>query len=878
MYRQEHINDFEQQLVHGKQMLEQDEEVLQFLRQERGLSPETALKHHLAVSTVSVKHRLTGVVSPKKYLLIPVFDQRGDLVAGRKYLLPAYRDEDDAKIKFAWPKSPITLYPMSSLKENKLVLTEGELDALVLLDRGIPAITTTGGSGAKFNEFTSQFKGKTVYICYDCDEAGRNGARRVAQLLMKQEDTDVYLMDLQLSDGEDVTDFFIRYGKTKDDFIAMMHRAEKVEPQAPPILPMRKIGSEHVNKQFLVEARVLGSSGVSKFLWPYVSVLTCKGRGMDICEDCPLNESSKTVVIDPNDPKVMELVEQTPQKQKAFIGALAHVPHITNTKRCGFWTFSEQSRKELAVPVFIESADDDVPESKKELAGYVTTEKAASNIKSGHKAHFWMTPVQETSSNGQLMFIAEEVTPLQDDLETFRMTETLYEQLKVFQGNPLEKIPEIAASLNQSVFRIRGREDLLIAYDLVYHSVLGIPNPNAPNRIVKGWAELLVIGDPGEGKSQLALEMQKYYDLGAIQDAAIATPGGLTVSTVQMGGKWIFRDGLLPLNDRRLVIIDEFNKLPSEDMGRLNTSRSSGTITASSSAGTYEKDARVRLIWITNPKDGQRINMGRDAGEFPIRMVSDLFPDRGSQDRLDFAVLVLRDDEKPEFTQPPAAQEDEVYTQRLCRSLILWAWTRKPHQIKFTQDAVKEIRHVSDQLRRAFWHANSDIELINSGERTTERLMRLSAAVAARTFSTADGENLFITPAHVQFVKHFLEKQYRKMEYGEYIQSVQMRQRARFEDPQQAEEAEKQDDPATQIAETQVIQILNQDRLFRDMLDSGMYDLSIEKRLDNRNVLGWLYAQGYVRTDDARHFKFTKAFYQEFEPKLGQKSTAIQPF
>ena len=133
------------------------------------------------------------------------------------------------------------------------------------------------------------------------------------------------------------------------------------------------------------------------------------------------------------------------------------------------------------------------------------------------------------------MFIAEEVIPLQDDLDTFRMTESLHQSLKVFQGDPFKKIPEIASSLNRNVFRIRGREELLIAYDLIYHSVIGIPNPNAPGRIIKGWAELLVVGDPGEGKSQLAMELQNYYGLGAIQDAAIATPGGLTVTTVQMG-------------------------------------------------------------------------------------------------------------------------------------------------------------------------------------------------------------------------------------------------------------------------------------------------------------------------------------------------------
>ncbi|PWA11093.1 hypothetical protein DCC39_10365 [Pueribacillus theae] len=867
MYRQERIGAFEEQISIGRSKLQNDKEMLTFLQNERGLNAETAYRYSLAVSTEPVKDTLTGVVTYKKYLLIPIFDRTGNIVSGRKYLLPQYREDGDTKIKFTWPKSPITLYPVSSLNKGTIVITEGELDALLLNQLGIPAVTSTGGSSADFKPFASSFQGKTVYICYDSDNAGKTGAEKVAKTLINQPDTVVYNIDLQLEDGEDVTDYFIKYKKTKDDFLMLMKHAQKIETPTPPELPMSHIGTKHINKQYLVEARVLGESGISKFLWNHHSVLECKGYGLEACHDCPLNEAKKAVVIEPNDPLVMELIEQTPQKQRQFIGSMAHIPYITNTKRCNFWKFSDESKQEIAVPIFIESADENTPEAKRELAGYVTTEKAASSIKSGHKARFWLTPVQETRNNGQLMFIAEEAIPLQDDLDTFKMTEKLHARLKVFQGNPFQKIPEITSSLNKSIYRIRGREDLVTAYDLVYHSVLGIPNPNAPNRIVKGWVELLVIGDPGEGKSQLAMEMQRYYDLGAIQDAATATPGGLTVTTVQMGGKWIFRDGLLPLNDRRLVFIDEFNKLHAEDMGRLNTSRSSGSITASSSAGTYEKDARVRLVWITNPRDGQRINMGRDAGEFPIKMVPELFPDRGSQDRLDFAVLILQVDDKPEFTFPPADKEDPVYTKELCRSLILWAWTRRPDQIKFTKDAVKEIRLISDQLRRTYWHADSDIELINSGERTTERIMRLSAAAAARTYSTADGENLFITPEHVQFVKQFLENQYGKMEYGEYIQSIQMRQKARI--IEEAEETPDTEKTIEQVAEAQVYQLLIQDRLFKDMLTSGMYDISLERKLENRNVLGWLYTKGYVRTDDARHFKFTKAFYQELEPRLG---------
>lgn len=871
-YRRMKIEEFENRLIQGKRLLPQDEEAVRYLREERGLTLEDVKPFHIAVSIEKEKHRLTGVESTKKYLLIPVFDKNGDIIAARKYLLPAYRTKDDPKIRFAWRNSPVTLYP-DLPASDWLVLVEGEWDAILLRSKGFPALTTTGGQGgAAFINFLPELEGKKIFICFDCDEAGREGAEQVARALSRK--SAVHVVDLGLGDGEDVTDFFVKYKKSKDDFQALLDQAEKQKKDFLDDLSMADIGAPQLNQRLLVQGRVIGAAGVHKFVYPTYSVLRCKGYGLDICENCPLNGGAKVVNVPPSHPDVIQFMEQTPEKQKRIVAAKAHIPFATKTKRCLLWEYDpDRTRFELAVPVFIESTDENAPDSKKEWSGYVVTEEAASKLKSGREALFWMTPVQDVQNDGRFMFVAEDVIPLKDDLDTFQMTDELHEKLKVFQGNPLEKIPEIARSLNENVFRFRGREELIIAYDLAYHSIIRFRNPNAPSRTVKGWVEALIIGDPGEGKSQLATDMVAYYGLGAYQDAATATPGGLTVTTVQMANKWVFRDGLLPLNDRRLVFIDEFNKMSGEDLGKLNTARSSGKITASSSAGTYEKDARARIVWITNPKDGQRIETGRAAAEFPIKLVAELFTDRGSQDRLDFAFLVLRDDPKPEFTTIPQQTEDPVYTKALCRTLILWAWTRTPDQVYFQDEAVREIRLASDRLRRRFWHANSEIELINSGERTTERIMRLAAAVAARVYSTADGVNLFVTKEHVQFVENFLTRQYEKMEFDRYIQSL--RERQRFKENEESEAAENEI-PKTKdeaISETKVLELLANDRLLFDGLDKGTYDFTLERESDNRTAIKYLYARGYLHTKDSRHFKFTKAFYQELEPKIVQRQT-----
>lgn len=72
---------------------------------------------------------------------------------------------------------------------TKVFLTEGEPDAITLLDSGVelephvavvaaPSASTFGHSWAKM------FKDKDVTICYDADEAGRKGAASVSALLI----------------------------------------------------------------------------------------------------------------------------------------------------------------------------------------------------------------------------------------------------------------------------------------------------------------------------------------------------------------------------------------------------------------------------------------------------------------------------------------------------------------------------------------------------------------------------------------------------------------------------------------------------------------------------------------------------------------------
>lgn len=116
------------------------------------------------------------------------------------------------------------LYPPDVLGSDAehVVLCEGEWDALLLNQHGIPAVAGTAGATTFKEEWAEQFKGRSVWVAYDCDEAGRKGARKAAGVLTKHAKA-VHIVDLDLPDkGADVTDWFARYGRSSEDFLKLL--------------------------------------------------------------------------------------------------------------------------------------------------------------------------------------------------------------------------------------------------------------------------------------------------------------------------------------------------------------------------------------------------------------------------------------------------------------------------------------------------------------------------------------------------------------------------------------------------------------------------------------------------------------------------------
>jgi len=188
------------------------ERVREYLRQTRGLYDPVIDRHLLGWNG----SRIT----------IPIFDRHGQFAFFKLAKDPA--DGTSSPKMLATPGAHAELYGWERVlaKPNEIIICEGEFDRLVLESREFAAVTSTGGALTFRREWAEAFRGiPTIYVCFDNDAAGRDGAARVAWLIPHAR---VVRLPDEVGEGGDVTDFFVRLHKTREEFLGMLEAAQPV--------------------------------------------------------------------------------------------------------------------------------------------------------------------------------------------------------------------------------------------------------------------------------------------------------------------------------------------------------------------------------------------------------------------------------------------------------------------------------------------------------------------------------------------------------------------------------------------------------------------------------------------------------------------------
>jgi DNA primase len=161
-----------------------------------------------------------------KRITIPITDRQGQTTFFKLAKDP--EDSSDNPKMLTTPGAHCELYGWERVlaRPERIIICEGEFDRLVLEAQGYAAVTSTGGASSFLSAWADALREiPSIFICYDNDIPGQDGAVRIAEFLPHAR---LVHLPFDVGVGGDVTDYFVRLGKTRADFEALLVEAQQL--------------------------------------------------------------------------------------------------------------------------------------------------------------------------------------------------------------------------------------------------------------------------------------------------------------------------------------------------------------------------------------------------------------------------------------------------------------------------------------------------------------------------------------------------------------------------------------------------------------------------------------------------------------------------
>lgn len=684
-------------------------------------------------------------------------------------------------------------------KDATVLLLEGEWDVLTawsvlrLQDQGIFAFTWTGGAGAPIpgHAIPEQWRGNRVEICYDNDtfqgpdwsehrapdrhellpmERRRDNLLNGVAARFVANHCDVYVRAVPIDPlekfGADLRDWADAGGRDIGEL--PIYSWSEVKPKQHPIVECTfteafQLAEKKKRAKYRAEVGAIDAYGVPI---PRFSTLNCDMGRFPPCQDCRAPALFPKRSIDWSEHSrelAVGLAQRNPEAWllKNLIGRPNRCPRAEIVHE----EFQPGSR-------WIAVQND--PEDSQLTELLVVSQDSPSlsgDVEVTGKLH---------AANNGYMCMAESVVEIdRPDLDLSFMQND-FKELCAPDATEPEQIDEFlrrrADDLAWNVTKIHGRDNIVIAHDLLAHSTMAIP---VDGRVQRGWLDISIIGDTRTGKSVTFRELYKHHGLGTIHSCMenISRAGMTMGATTDKRLGTRLKPGLFPRCHKKMLTLDEFHimveKSKENPILNLQSARDDGKVHGVKIYGDRWLPAKVRFCGMGNWFKGRR-----ETFRWPCQHYLALYGAPESVSRLDFG-LAIGGDPDPDFVEVP-----HEWSSELTAGLILRAWSQDESQVRILPNAVALAKDQCEEWRGIYFY--DELPLFTPEEKAVS-LLRIATAVANVCFSHPADDIYAVETrkVHVEWAIEWLRRTWLDNGYEDYSRIAS--RRAEIERPFECE-------------------------------------------------------------------------------------------
>jgi hypothetical protein len=635
---------------------------------------------------------------------------------------------------------------------KSVLLCAGEKDMAIARSNGFDAFALTGGEMSIPHTYGYAFRGKNVYIVYDNDKTGKEGARKLA-VFLKEQGAVPYIVEghheVCVEKGEDVWDYFGKYGKSADDFKEILRNATPMsedefkveyEKENPNITLDKSVEPQYRNHYVSSVAQVVGvynnTFGIPEVI--EVEKLTPNDTRPQ-SNTIPIGTKRLYTITDKNIQDVLYLMDSNLKEDQVRknILSLLHIP----ASEAGI-AIKYRSHATIYKSTIVNYGVDN---AMIELDVY-----SYQPLENGRKYRITFKPVQHPLRQQEIVLIAKKVESIDNDLENFKVSEDVKEKLKIFQiGSNVEDGMEQLFQYDKGYVGGEADRNITQTVDLIYNTPLHI---KVGTSVIRGTLDAFMVGETRTGKSHTSKIKRDMYDLGSVINLGTTTVAGLIGGTNKSTNKT--KIGLLPREHKNLVIMEEFSSMKDNAFIKSMTEiRSSNMVRVIRVDTDLRVPCQLRMLTISNPKSRQG-GAGRSMKAYPngIEILLELIDSPEDIARYDFFTLVPEPEEYISFMD----REYEKLPIDAYRARVRWAWTRKPDDIIMDIEAQKHLWNKAVEINKLY---NTHVRLF--GTEAWMKMARIAVASAIMLVSTdAKFEKVIVTKEHIDWSFNFLVRLY----------------------------------------------------------------------------------------------------------------------